>query len=377
MKIEILRDNLKESLNCLERIAKKNLSLPILNNILLSCEGNFLRLDATNLELSVSWWVLSKVIDKEGKTTVPAAFFSNLINLLREKNIKIESSDNKNLILKTINRKIQIQGMPPEEFPIIPKIKRENINEISSEKLQKGITEVVEIPSLSQIKPEISGLYFFSKKNKLKIVATDSFRLAEKTINLDSNFKKEVSFILPQETSRQLISILSQNLSEKINIVLSQNQILFEIPQKEFSKPKVQVFSRLIDGEFPKYQEIIPKSFKTKLLLDKEEFQENLKEAGLFSGRVSEVKLESFSKENKLGLFSQSSEFGKNESYIPAKIEGEDIKTSFNYKFLLAGLDNIESSQVVLELSNEEGPGVLKPVGSDDYFYILMPIKAS
>ncbi len=376
MKIEILKENLKQGLNCVERITRKVLSLPILNNVLLSCEGNFLRLDVTNLEMSISWWVLAK-IEEKGKITVPASFFANLLGFLKEKNITLESSDSKNLVLKTKDRKIQIQAMSPNDFPIIPDIKKEKVNKILAKDLQKAITQVVEIPALSQIKPEISGLYIFSEKNKLKIVGTDSFRLAEKTITLDKKPEGEISFILPQETSKELINILNQDPEGIVEMMLFQNQILFEISYREFSNPRVRILSRLIDGEFPRYQEIIPKSFKTQIILEKDEFQNHLKEAGLFSGRASEVKLKTFSKKNKLRIYSQSAEIGENESFISVKTKGEDTEVAFNYKFLLSGLQDIESSQVALELSGGDGPGVLRPIGDESYLYVLMPIKSS
>jgi DNA polymerase-3 subunit beta len=223
MKIEILKNNLKNGLEVVEKIAKKNLTLPALSNVLLSCEGNFLRLDTTNLETSISWWVLAK-IEKQGKIAIPATFFSSLVNLLKEEKIQLRSQD-KNLILETKNQTTQIQGIDPEEFPIIPKIEKEEIVKISNQKLLEALDQIIEIPSISQIRPEISGIYFSFKKDLLKVVGTDSFRLAEKTITLKEEIKKEISFILPQDAVRELINILSQKDGYTI-IYFSPNQFL-------------------------------------------------------------------------------------------------------------------------------------------------------
>lgn len=374
MKIEVLKDNLKKGLEIVEKIAKKNLTLPALSNVLLSCEGNFLRLDTTNLETSISWWVLAK-IEEEGKIAIPATFFSSLVNLLKEERIELRSQD-KNLILETKSQTTQIQGMDSEEFPIIPKIEKEEIVKISNQKLLEALGQIIEIPSISQIRPEISGIYFSFKKDLLKVVGTDSFRLAEKTVALKGEIKKEVSFILPQDAVRELINILSQKEGHTI-IYFSPNQILFENIEKETSHPQVQVLSRLIEGEYPKYQEIIPKKYKTQIIAKREDLQNQLKQAGLFGGKISEVKLTVQPKDNQLKIYSESPEVGKNESYLPIKIKGEPIEVSFNYRFLISGLQNIKSSEVIFELNGEDGPGVLKPVGDESYIYVSMPIKLS
>lgn len=374
MKIEVLKNNLKKGLEVVEKIAKKNLTLPALSNVLLSCEDNFLRLDTTNLETSISWWVLAK-IEEEGKIAIPATFFSSLVGLLKEEKIQLRSQD-KNLILETKNQTTQIQGMDSEEFPIIPKIEKEEIVKISNQKLLETLSQIIEIPSISQIRPEISGIYFSFKKDLLKVVGTDSFRLAEKTVVLKGEIKKEVSFILPQDAVRELINILSQKEGRTI-IYFSPNQILFENIEEETSHPQVQILSRLIEGEYPKYQEIIPKKYKTQIIAKKDDLQNQLKQAGLFGGKISEVKLTVQPKDNRLKIYSESPEVGKNESYLPVEIKGEPIEVSFNYRFLISGLQNIRSSEVTFELNGEEGPGVLKPVGDESYIYISMPIKLS
>lgn len=374
MKLEILTQKLKEALSCCERITKKSSSLPILENTLLKTEGNFLSLTTTNLETAIKYWVLAK-IERQGIVCIPATFLNNLVSLIEEEKLNLEE-ENKNLLLRTEIRSTQIQGQEPEDFPIIPEVLKENPLEITISQLREGLIQLVEIPSPSQVRPEIGGIYFSFKKDKLKMVSTDSFRLGEKTIPLAKEVKKEISFILPQEAGRELLNILSQR-EGNLTCYFSPNQVLFELLMAETSHPQVNLLSRLIEGEYPNYQEIIPKKFKTKIQLEKEKFQNQIKEAGLFSGKVLEVKLTPLVKEGKLKIFSQSPEAGKNESFLASKIEGEKIEISFNYRFLLDGLNNIKSSEVIFELSDEEGPGVLRPVGDQTYIYILMPIKAS
>ena len=376
MKLEILTTNLKKALNNTERLTKKSLSLPVLQNVLLETDKNFLKIISTDLETSIIYWVLAK-IEKEGKVIVPASILNNLISLITEDKI-ILKVENKNLILETKTQNNQIQGIDPEEYPILPKIEEENTITVNGEQLSQGLGQVIGVPNFSQIRPEISGVYFSFKKNTIKIVGTDSFRLAEKTVHLEDKLKKEGSFILPQATGRELLNILTQEPQE-VKLYFDPKQIMFEWFSAETSHPYIRLLSRVIEGDYPNYQEIIPKKYTTELILSREDFLLQIKKAGIFSGKVSEVKLTPLLKENKIKIFSQSPELGKNESILEAKINGEESasEASFNYKFLIDGLQNIRSSEVVLKLSNEEGPGVLSGVGDSSYIYILMPIKAN
>ncbi len=374
MKIQILTENFKKAISACERLTRKTTTLPVLQNVLIEAKDNFLELTTTNLETTMQWRVLAKV-EKPGKVVVPATFLANLVNLITDNKIDLKE-EGKNLILTTPNQEVQIQGQNPDDFPIIPKIEKDVKLLVSIDKLKDGLSQVVEIPSISQVRPEISGVYFNFKKDKLKVVATDSFRLAEKTIQLTSKDQKDGSFIIPQTTARELINILSQQ-EGSVTIFLQPNQISFEFSNPETTNLSINLLSRLIEGEYPNYQEIIPKKSSTGIQLNREDFLSQIKKAGLFSGKVLEVKLTISPKEKKLKLFSQSSEAGRNEAYLNCEVTGEAAEAAFNYRFLVDGLNNIKSSEVIFELGEQSGPGVLKAVGNSDYLYILMPIKAN
>lgn len=374
MNIDILKENLKKGLEIVERITGKNLTLPVLNNVLLDVEKNFLKLSATDLEIGVNYWILIKN-KKEGNITVPAKLFLNLINSLPDKNINIEEKEQV-LNVNCENYKVKINGQSVDDFPIIPKIETKEFIELNSEPFSKGLSQVVDFTSLNQSKPEISGTYFNLQKNTLKIVATDSFRLAEKTIYFkeDVNIKEDISFILPQKTTRELINIISES-EEKIKMYLSSNQVLFESPLPEANHPQVQLISRLIEGKYPNYQEIIPKKYETQVVIRREEFINQIKTTSLFSGKTNEIKVRI--KKNKIETFAQAAEIGENKSEISAKTEGKDTEISFNSKFLLDGLLNIKSDEVLFGINGAEGPAVLRPVGDISYLYVVMPIKSS
>ena len=376
MKLTIPQEKLKQGLNIVERISSKSLTLPILNNILISTKKNFLNLSATDLEIGVRWWVLSKV-EKQGDITIPSRLLSSFINLLPNKNIDIDKKNN-DLIVKCDNYKTELKGLNAEEFPIIPTITEGDSISINGSTFCRDLNQVVDIPVLSTIRPEISGVYLLFQKNTITIVATDSFRLGEKKIFLKNNssLNKEYSLILPQKTIKEIVNIFNERPGE-LKIYFSPNQVMFEYPMEETNHPQIQIVSRLIEGDYPNYKEIIPKKYTTKLVLDKNEFLNQVKTASLFSGKVNEVKLKIEPKSNKINISSQSSEIGDHQSSITGKVEGESVEVSFNHRFLLDGLQGIKTSEVILELNGGSGPGVLKPQDDETYLYVVMPIKAT
>ena len=389
MKLTILKENLNNGLNIIGGAIGKNLTLPILNNILISIEKNLLNLSTTNLEIGIKYWALAK-IEKEGKITVPFKLLFSLINSLPEKKITLEAK-NQILYIDCENYKIQINGQNAEDFPIIPKIETPKFLEFNNFPLCEGISQVVDFSTVNQVRPELSGIYFSFKKDKIRLVATDSFRLAEKTLFVEKETNKSVdksvikeqeySFILPQRTAREIINILSERKG-KLKFYFSPNQVLFEYPMTEISHPQVQIISRLIEGEYPDYEEIIPKKYEVQIVLPKNEFLKQTKIASLFSGKINEIQIKFNPQKEGIEIFSQNSEFGENKSFLSGKINygssaPKKIKVAFNYKFLVEGLLNIKSQKVIFELNGEEGPAVLRPEGDTSYVYVVMPIKAS
>lgn len=374
MKLQILQENFRKGLAIVERVSSKSLSLPILNNILISAEKNFLNLAATDLEVGINWWVLTK-IEKEGKITIPAKLLSGFVNLLPNKKINLKT-EKEDLFIEYENYKTQIKGVSADEFPIIPKITDGESVSLDAELFFKGISQIVDIPVLSTTRPEISGIYLLFKKNLITMVATDSFRLGEKKIPVKSDFnlKKEYSFIIPQRGIKEAMNIFSEKRGD-IKIYFSPNQIMFESSMEETKHPEIQLISRLVEGEYPNYQEIIPLKFTTKIITDKNEFLNQIKTASLFSGKTNEIKIKISSSKKEIEISSQSSDVGQHQSTIPAEIKGEAVEVAFNHRFLLDGLANIKSSEIIFELNGDSGPGLIKPVGDDTYLYVVMPIK--
>jgi len=373
MKIEVLKENLKNSLSVVEKIVGKNLSLPILDNVLINTEDNFLNLNSTNLETAIKIWVLAKIV-KPGRAVVPAKFLSSFVSSLPNDKIILEQRG-QGLHIECKNYKTDVQGFNPEDFPIIPEFKDAQVIEIDNKKLCQGLSQIVDIASISQSRPEISGIYFNFFKNSVRIAATDSFRLAEKNITLDVAVKKDFSLIIPQKPAKEIINILAEK-DGKTKIYILPNQVMFEFLMKEFSHPEVQIISRLIEGEYPNYQEIIPTKFKTEVVLKRDEFLDQIKTASLFSGKLSEVKIKINPNKKEVEIFAQDPEIGQNQSSISASCQGEPMEISFNHKFLTDGLARIKSSEVSFSISSQEGACLIKPVGDVSYTYVVMPIRS-
>ena len=378
MKVIILKENLNDGLNIVGRLAGKNLTLPILNNILISTEKNFLNLSSTDLELGIRYWGLTK-IEKEGKITVPAKILSNFIGFLPEKKITLEAKG-QNLHIDCENYKTQINGLSVDDYPIIPKIENQDFVELNTALLTEGMAQVVDFTALNQARPELSGVYFNFQKDKLQLTSTDSFRLAEKTIYFEKKTEKEYSFILPQKTARELINILSEKKG-KTKLYCSPNQVMFEYPMPETPHPQIQIISRLIEGDYPDYRAIIPQKHEVQVTLPRTEFLNQIKTASIFSGKSNEIKVKVDPKKEGVEILSQNPELGENKSFLPGKVgyvsSPQEMEIIFNYRFLVDGLSNIKNSKVVFDLNGEEGPAVLRPEGDQNYLYVVMPIKTT
>lgn len=374
MKFIILKNNLKEGLKVIEKITADNLNLPILKNFLIESFDNKIKLSATNLELAVTTFISGKIIENGG-ITVPLGIFSSIVNNLQSERINLELKNNK-LLIKTDNYSAEIQGIKKEEFPIIPKITNNQFYlEINNSILKNALISVIDSVGVNT-RPEFNGILFDYQSTLLKLAATDSFRLSEKIIfntQFESNFDKNFKIIIPTKTIFECIKEIQNNENGKTIIHIDSNQILFKTENTE-------IISRLISGEFPQYQQIIPQKTEIEILLNKNELINALKLSGVFTDRLNEIKF-NFQKDFKnIEIFSQNQNLGENKYLMPAKIKNEskDVisETIFNWRFFLDGVKNIKSENVFIGLNNSNKPALIKSPEDISWFYILMPIKS-
>lgn len=386
MKLTCTQENLKRGLNTVSHIASKNTSLPILSNVLLKAERGVVSLITTNLEIGIRCLVRAKIY-KDGAYTINSKLLTDFINLLPNEKIELELKEDV-LEVWTENQETKMKGDSAEEFPLIPQVNRGNAYICRVEELLKAFTQVLFAVSVSETRPEISGVYFNFKDNALTIAATDSYRLAEKKIKLNESVKEEKEVIIPARTVQELFRILSSyassSISEEEPVDLEKIEIYFEENQVLFVFNNIELVSRIIEGQYPNYKQIIPTNNKTRAVVNIAEFVKATKTASLFSrAGIYDVNLEL--KEDKIVVFSTNNQMGESKSKVNGKIEGDSNKVVINYRYLLDGLQNIDSTDVIFEMIDAANPCVLRPaesldekkeaIADQDYLYIIMPIK--
>lgn len=362
MKLTCLQEKLQKAVNLVQRAVGKNANLPILSNILLKTDKGRLKIAATDLEVGIETWITSKV-ETEGEITVPAQTFSNFIASLPSDKVSLTTDEN-DLQVQCKKLKARFNGLDPEEFPIIPEIESEPIFSIQGELFSQVLDQVQPACSFSDTRPEISGIYLNNEKEKLNFAATDSFRLAEKKIKEGDN--EGVDLIIPLKTVQELIKA-TKGVKKEIEISADESQI-------EFKFENSRIISRLIEGDFPDYKQIIPSDFDTKVTLKRKELKKAVKRASFFASKINDVRLE-IKEEGKIGISARSQKVGENVSELEADIEGEAVSSVFNYNYLLDGLKSINTEKVILSFTGSESPVLMKPLGDKSYQYLVMPIK--
>lgn len=365
-----LQENLKKGLAIVGHTTSKNINLPILNNVLIKAYSGEIEFISTNLEIGVNCKIRGKV-EKEGEFTVNSKIFTEYINLLKSNeqvSIKLEAND---LIIKSGDYKTKIKGEDSKEFPLIPSIESDNIFSFPINVFKKALNSVIFSVSNSENRLELTGVLLAFSNNKLELAATDSYRLAEKVIKIEKN-ETDFKIIIPSKTIQEILRILN-NIPDgegdgKINISFSDNQVLFSFNSTE-------LISRLINGNYPDYKQIIPSSEKTTATINKSDLLRAVKAASLFSKNgINDILLQF--KKNQLTVSSFSSASGESEIKIKAEIKGEENnEITINYRYLIDGLNNLESEEIEMLIINDNSPCLIRSKGSDDYLYIVMPIR--
>lgn len=366
MKIICTQENLKNGLMTAGRIISPNNTLPILNNILIKTNNGLLTIASTNLELAVSTNIRCKV-EEEGGITVFSKTIIDLINNLPNKNITLEVKNNE-LHLETENYHTTIKTLPIEEFPLIPEVEGTEKLTIAAQDLKNAVNEVVFAVSTNQTQPEISGIFMGVENNNVTLTATDRYRLAEKKLTVGKNPGFTQNLIIPQKTILELSRIIGAQ-TDDVNVVINPNQI-------SFSLGETQIISRLVDGQYPDYKQIIPDTFITTIQTQKLLFINALKAGGIFSQGNNSVKFDYSQEKQQLTVTSESQDLGKSVVDIPSEVSGGSGELILNHRYILDCLSSIETPNVIIKIINDNSPSLILPDGKNDYIYLVMPIKS-
>ncbi len=305
-------------------------------------------------------------ITKEGIVAIPGSTLAGVFsNVFQNENVFFEGQDG-NLMIKTKKSQIKLKGTPCDDFPTIPIVAGKSF-EIENKKLIEGIKSVYYSSSLSDIKPEISSVYIYSNNNdELVFVSTDSFRLAEKKIKV-KGIEEIPGILIPYKNIPEILRIFGES-SGVVKVCFNKNQI-------SFSSNNIYLTSRVIDGIFPDYQQIIPKEYKTDVVVLKQDLLNALKLSNIFSDKFNQVNMLIKPKEKVFELSSKNHDVGENMTYLDAAISGEDIELGFNYKYFLDCLQSINTDSVLIKLNQSSRPMVIRGNSDSSFTYLIMPMN--
>jgi len=373
MKLSCHQEKLNRGLNIVGRAVATRSTLPITQNILISAEKSRLKLAATNLEMATTCWIGAEV-KKEGDITVPARLLIDFVSSLPNDLIEINLPANSRILeLKSGHFQAHIHGIDAADFPPIPQISDGITTTIDAASLREGIAQVAFAAATEESRPVLTGINTEFDGEQLNLVAADGFRLAVHKTNLSAPVNANTTVIIPARTLNELNRLLSEQ-EEPVEITVNEkkSQVLFHLKEAE-------LVSQLIQGSFPNYSQVIPQSYTTRAVVDINEFLRVTKMSSVFardaSGIVRLVVTPGTElTPGKVTVSAQAEEVGGNIGEIDALIDGEEAKIAFNVKYLSDVLSVLQQTQVAIEVTTPSSPGVIRPIGVDNYVHVVMPM---
>lgn len=373
MKATVTQENFAKALNYVTKAISSNPSIPVLANVLIEVSDSSVKLSTTDLELGIST-SFGADVKKEGKVTADARTLGEFVHSLTGGKLTLELAD-KTLIIRNKHNSAEFNVIDADEFPPLPQAKGTASFEVQALSFAKAIQQVVVSAASDDSRPVLTGILFEATKAKLSMVGVDGFRLSKKNVAIKRKSTKEFKHIVPAKALQELARI-SNDVAEdddEISAFLlgDKNQLLFKIKDVELS-------TRLIEGEFPDYEQIIPKEVKFSFGVDKSALTQTVKIVNIFArasvGNKAIFHLDH--KESALTLSAQVADVGENESTVEVHdIKGESLKTAFNTKFLADMINVIDGDEILFESNGVTAPGVFKDKGDKEFLHIIMPMR--
>jgi len=371
MKVSCVQENLSKGLGIVGRAVATRTTLPITNNVLIATEESRLRLTATNLEIAISCWI-GAMVEEEGAITLPARVLTEFVNSLPGERIDLHLV-RQSLELKCLRFEARMSGLDAEDFPPIPKVGDGKTYQIEPDALRAAINQVVFATASEDTRPVLTGVSAEFEDETLTLAAADGFRLAVHRAPLSGTADERAEIIIPSRSLIELNRLLADQ-KEVIDISInpSKSQVLFRLKD-------IEVVSQLLQGAFPNYRQLIPQSSSTQSTVSTPEFLRATKTASIFARDGNGiVRLEMAPAEGagqgSMNISARSEQVGDNVGEIDAQVVGEAAKIAFNGKYLIDVLSVIHEGQVTLETTTPSSPGVIRPVGSETYVHIIMPM---
>ncbi|MFT7328266.1 MAG: DNA polymerase-3 subunit beta [Crocinitomicaceae bacterium] len=365
MKIEATLEKIKEAVSRVQKVSAKNLSLPILENVLIIAKENVLVLRSTNLHVGVEINVPVK-IEREGEIAVKLDIFAQIINSLSsEHKVTLELIE-KTLHISTEKSQMEIKLFPHADFPTLPRVVDAVEITLPIETIIDGVRSVVYSASMSDIKPEISSVYIYSENNEIVFVATDSFRLAEKRIVVEGVYTIP-GIIVPVKNIQECIKIFT-GITDSTKLFIGKNQLSIQSDDIYFT-------SRIVDGNYPDYKQIIPQESKTDVIVLKDELIQSLRLVNVFSDNFNQILLKTDSEKGQICIHSRNTDVGENNTSVDAAITGEGIEMYLNHKYLSDAFAAFPGDSITFSFTEKNKPCIVKAVGDSSFLYLIMPMN--
>jgi DNA polymerase-3 subunit beta len=364
-----MQENLARGLSIVSRAVSSRATLPVLANVLLRTEDAGLKLTATNLEIGITCWVPGK-IETEGALTVPARLFSDMVTgLPAGERVELEIDGGSALSISAGRFQTHLRGIDAEEFPVIPSAGERPSTRISQKVLRLALSEVTFAAASDESRPILTGVLTHMTADRLTLAAADNYRIAVKTLPMLASVE-ETRIVIPARSYAELSRLLA-DVDEPLDIMLAQakGQVIFRVDTTE-------MVSRLIDGQFPNFQQVVPTTHTTRAVVDREEMLKAVRLSALIASSAANVVRLRLGDDDGLGITIQAAaDIGDTSGEVDAEVEGEGVSIAFNARYLTEALQNVNGARVGLEFGGPLSPGVLKPVDDPDYVHVIMPVR--
>ncbi|MBM7624300.1 DNA polymerase III subunit beta [Sporohalobacter salinus] len=365
MQIKIDKNDFYDGIQTVRKAISSKSTLPILSGILIKTQEEELKLVGTDLELGIECKVNANII-KDGSIVLPANYLANIIRELPNKELNLELKEDNKVEISCGSSEFKIHGSPADEYPLLPEVNSDTEYNLSQETFQKMIDRIKFATSDDESRPFLTGGLLSIDNKNLKLVATDSYRLAYTQLELENDLEKQ-EIIIPSKTLDELSKLLTSE--DDIRLLIADNQILFE-----FSG--IVIISRLIEGQFPNYKQVIPNNHETEVKLERKKLLNSAKRAALVARNNSNIIKTKFH-DNKLIIESNAPEVGQAYEELSTSQQGDNTEIAFNANYLIDVLKVIDEEEILIELSGELSPGVIKEVDNDNYIHVIMPVRST
>lgn len=370
MRFTCTRENLHQALNIVGGVTQKQTNLPILSNILIRVEDTKVTLIVTDLEIAVRTTVRAKV-EEQGEFTVPAKTFIDYIGLVSDEQVEIVLDKNE-LVVTSGNASTKIKGTPADDYPVIPEVQEGKSYEFVNQHLKDGLGQTLIAAAKNDIRPELAGIHFglFTERHDgLVLAATDSYRLAERKLSVKTGSDTHVC-IVPARTAQEIVRVLTLLKTEEgVKITLSEGQLAAEVGH-------TTIISRLVEGKYPDYVQIIPEDFKTIAQVPTDLLAKKIKAASLFTTTgVNAVTFDLQPGQSVVGIASTSTQTGEHSAQIDAAITGDENSILLNHRYVLDGLNQLGDDDIEFCVNSADAPCLLRGTTNQEYLYIVMPIR--